>query len=91
MTQQSRLQARDTRPVDSTDAAAAVHALVETLELLEARIHRDLNAETREASEVADPAWAETLREFTAYAEDCMRVLDDERVITALGQQVPRK
>lgn len=67
-------------------AADAVRILVETLERLEARIHRDLNAETREAAEVADPTWATMLEQFTAYAEDCMKVLEDKRVLTVLAE-----
>jgi hypothetical protein len=86
MRQASQVRAGNDDAITVADAAGAVQLLVESLERLEARIHRDLNAETQEASQIPDPAWAKTLREFTAYAEECMNVLDDERVLTLLDQ-----
>jgi hypothetical protein len=63
----------------------AVEVLADALERLGARIHRDLNAETREAAPLDDPEWDATLAQFTAFAEDCLQVLEDARVLAALG------
>lgn len=63
----------------------AITVLVETLERLGARIDRDLNVEAGEAAAPDDPRWAATLSSFVAFAEECMAVLDDPRVVSALS------
>jgi hypothetical protein len=86
MSQETKERGGSGNAMTAADAAVTVQMLVASLERLEARIHRDLNAETGEAAEIADPVWAKTLRDFTAYAEECMDVLGDERVLMLLDQ-----
>lgn len=62
----------------------AVGVLADALERLGARIHRDLNVETREAAALEDPVWDATLSRFTEFADECLQVLEDERVLAAL-------
>jgi hypothetical protein len=69
----------------STDFQQVVEVLADALERLGARIHRDLNVETREAAAPEDPVWEVTLRRFTTFADECLQVLDDDRVLAALN------
>lgn len=71
-------------PVDAP-YARAVAVLATALDSLGARIYRDLHVESTDiAARAADPRLAETLAGFTAYAEDCLAVLDDPEVRTIL-------
>lgn len=63
----------------------AVAVLVEALERLSARITRDLNVEAGEGAAPEDPRWAATLSRFVDYADECLAVLDDPRVLETLG------
>jgi hypothetical protein len=65
--------------------AGVVTVLVEALERLGARIDRDLNVEAGEAAAPEDARWAATLSSFVAFADECMEVLDDPRVVSALS------
>lgn len=67
-----------------TDQAQVVVVLVEALEQLSARITRDLNVEAGEAAAPEDPRWARTLERFVTFADQCLDVLDDPRVLSAL-------
>jgi hypothetical protein len=69
---------------DSVQPYAAVTVLAEALDRLGARIHRDLHVESREAAPVSDPDLARTLVKFSAYADECLEVLEDARVLAAL-------
>jgi hypothetical protein len=62
----------------------AVNVLAQALDRLGARIHRDLHVESMEGAPVADPQLAATLAAFSAYADDCLEVLDDARVLAVL-------
>lgn len=62
-----------------------VAALATALDSLGARIYRDLHVENTDiAAHAADPQLVETLSGFTAYAEDCLAVLNDPEVRTVL-------
>lgn len=64
----------------------AVAVLVDALERLGARITRDLNVEASEAAAPEDPRWAATLEGVVSFAERCLGVLDDPRVLSALAE-----
>ncbi|GAA1963596.1 hypothetical protein [Catenulispora subtropica] len=66
----------------------AVVVLVEALERLSVRINRDLNVEVGEGAAPEDPRWAATLARFVDFADECLTVLDDPRVLTTLGAAV---
>lgn len=70
----------------------AVAALATALDSLGARIYRDLHVENTDiAARATDPQLAETLSGFTAYAEDCLAVLDDPEVRIALDAALARR
>jgi hypothetical protein len=71
--------------VSSDQAVEALWLVVRSMERLEARIHRDLHVEAAEAAPPADPVWADTLSEFSAFADDCMTTLIDDRVRAVLA------
>lgn len=75
--------------VSSSQAADALWLVVRTMERLEARIHRDLHVEAADAAPPADPVWAATLSDFSAFADDCMSTLSDERVRAVLSAYPP--
>lgn len=64
----------------------AVAVLVDALERLGARITRDLNVEASEAAAPEDPRWAATLEGVVSFADACLGVLDDPRVLGALAE-----
>ena len=66
----------------------AVAVLADALERLGARITRDLNVEAGEGAAPEDPRWADTLSGFVTFADQCLGVLDDPRVISALAAGV---
>lgn len=72
------------RPETAQQQAVAV--LVDALERLGARITRDLNVEASEAAAPEDPRWAATLEGVVSFAERCLGVLDDPRVLSALAE-----
>lgn len=71
--------------VISGQAAEAVWLLVRSMERLEARIHRDIHVEAAETAPPEDPVWAETLSDFSAFADECMTALTDNRVRAVLA------
>jgi hypothetical protein len=65
--------------------AHAVSALATALDKLGARIYRDLHVDSTDAVTVdADPRLTAMLTSFSAYAEECLAVLDDPSVRTVL-------
>ncbi|OLT30705.1 hypothetical protein BJF79_38395 [Actinomadura sp. CNU-125] len=75
--------------VTDGQAAEALWLLVHTMERLGARIHRDLDVEAADAAPPADPVWAQTLSDFSAFADDCMTTLADDRVRAVLAACPP--
>lgn len=71
--------------IPAPQATEAVWLLVETLERLEARIHRDLHTEAADVAPPADPVWAATLSDFSLFADECMGALADPRVRSVLA------
>jgi len=61
-------------------------ALADALERLGIRISRDLDVEAGEGALPEDPAWAATLIDFVAYAEQCLEILDRPDVATFLAR-----
>ncbi|MEU8803227.1 hypothetical protein [Spirillospora sp. NPDC048819] len=78
-----------TPQANDAQAAEVLWVVVEAMERLEARIRRDLHLEADDASPPADPAWAATLDEFSAYADECLSVLSDSRVRSMLAACPP--
>ena len=72
-----------------TEGAAAngqaVAVLVDALERLSVRITRDLDVEASESAAPEDPHWAAMLSQFVVFAEQCLTVLDDPRVVQSLA------
>ena len=61
--------------------AHAVTALATALDSLGARIYRDLHVDSTDlGAHGADPRLAQLLTGFSAYAEECLSVLDDPDV-----------
>ncbi|MFE9205663.1 hypothetical protein [Micromonospora sp. NPDC007230] len=65
--------------------ADAVTVLATALDQLGARIHRDLHIESSHIDLSADPQLANTLAGFSAYADECLTVLDNPAVTRALA------
>ncbi|WP_241825307.1 hypothetical protein [Micromonospora sp. CB01531] len=65
--------------------ADAVTVLAAALDRLGARIHRDLHVESSHIDVSADLRLASTLTGFSAYADECLAVLDDPAVTSALA------
>ena len=63
----------------------ALTVLATALDGLGARIHRDLHVDSSHIDLSADPRLATTLAGFSAYADECLAVLDDPAVISALA------
>lgn len=63
----------------------AVTVLAAALDRLGARIHRDLHVESSHIDLSADPELASTLTGFSAYADECLTVLDNPAVTRALA------
>ncbi|WBB93350.1 hypothetical protein [Verrucosispora sp. WMMC514] len=63
----------------------AVAVLVTALDQLGARIHRDLHVESSHIDLSADPQLANTLTGFSAFADECLAVLDNPAVARALA------
>ncbi|TCB94451.1 hypothetical protein E0H26_21255 [Micromonospora zingiberis] len=73
-------------PADGDVAYAdAVTVLATALDQLGARIHRDLHVESSHLDVSADPQLANTLTGFSAYADECLSVLDNPAVTRALA------
>jgi hypothetical protein len=74
-------------PQASTDTAYAdaLTVLATTLDRLGARIHRDLHVDSSHLDLSADPQLASTLSGFSAYADECLAVLDSPTVTNALA------
>jgi hypothetical protein len=72
--------------------ANVVELLAASLERLAARVSRDLDADVAESVPPEDPVWAETISGVAAYARECVAILDDPRVASALAtaQQITR-
>ena len=68
----------------ATPYAEAVTMLAQALDRLGARIHRDLHVDSAHVDLIADPQLEATLARFSAYADDCLEVLDDAKVMAAL-------
>lgn len=65
--------------------ADALTALATALDQLGARIHRDLHVESSHIDLSVDPQLADTLAGFSAYADECLTVLDNPAVTRALA------
>jgi hypothetical protein len=60
-------------------------ALATALDNLGARLYRDLHVDTTDLAVTSrDPQVATTLISFSAYAEECLAVLDNPDVLAAL-------
>lgn len=62
----------------------AVTVLATALDRLGARIHRDLHVETSHIDLSSDPRLASMLTGFSAYADECLTVLNNPAVTSAL-------
>jgi len=82
-------EVRSAQMANVTEGAAAngqaVAVLVDALERLSVRITRDLDVEAGESAAPEDPHWAAMLSQFVVFAEQCLTVLDDPRVVQSLA------
>lgn len=79
-------------PESLTSAEASVDAvavLATALDELGARIYRDLHIESGHIDVSGSPRLAATLTEFSAYADQCLAVLDNPVVAKALAAVRP--
>lgn len=59
-------------------------ALALTLELLTARISRDLDADANEGTLPGDPAWADIISRLADYSRECAEILNAPQVAAAI-------
>lgn len=59
-------------------------ALALTLELLTARISRDLDADANEGTLPDDPAWADIISRLADYGRDCAEILSTPQVTAVM-------
>lgn len=68
----------------ATPDGEAIAAVAVALERLVARITRDLDVDAGEGVPPDDPEWARTIAGVVSYAHECVAVLDEPKVFTAL-------